>query len=91
MLQALNGTAPRPHPETVSRKQLTKLVAQVGSRFCVGDFYVQLMSGCINGLNILRMLLKQHLEGCSTYRDPKSRIALLSMSTAHQQLTGLAQ
>ena len=30
MMQALNGTMPRPHSETVSRKQLTKMLAQVG-------------------------------------------------------------
>jgi len=29
MMQALNGTMPRPHSETVSRKQLTKMLAQV--------------------------------------------------------------
>ena len=31
MMQALNGTAPRPQAETVSRKQLAKMVAQVGT------------------------------------------------------------
>lgn len=31
MMQALNGTMPRPASETVSRKQLTKMLAQVGT------------------------------------------------------------
>lgn len=30
MLQALNGTSPRPQAETISRKQLAKMLAQVG-------------------------------------------------------------
>ncbi len=29
MLQALNGTMPKAHSETVSRKQLAKMLAQV--------------------------------------------------------------
>ncbi len=29
MLQAMNGTMPKPHSETVSRKQLAKMLAQV--------------------------------------------------------------
>ena len=35
MMQALNGTTPRPHSETVSRKQLTKMLTQVMSYFCL--------------------------------------------------------
>lgn len=31
MMQALNGTTPRPASESVSRKQLTKMLAQVGN------------------------------------------------------------
>ena len=31
MMQALNGTMPRPASESVSRKQLTKMLAQVGT------------------------------------------------------------
>lgn len=29
MLQAMNGTMPKPHSETVSRKQLAKMLTQV--------------------------------------------------------------
>ena len=29
MMQALNGTMPKPHSESVSRKQLAKMLAQV--------------------------------------------------------------
>ena len=50
MMQALNGTMPRPHHETVSRKQLTKMLAQASPESSDASFTECAVQWCMCGV-----------------------------------------